>query len=64
MLNIKDNLDNRICDIEGGINTETYREFIINSLIEFYERVDYDLDLMSNEELNDLLILLDDLWWK
>ena len=28
-------LDKRICDVEGGSNTETYRDFIRNSEKEF-----------------------------
>lgn len=64
MINIKKNLDSRICDIEDGANTETYREFINNSLTEFYGEAKYDLDNMSNKELNELLNFLDELWEK
>ena len=66
MMNIKDNLDNRICDVENSKNTETYREFFIQSLIEFYgeSSYEYDLDSMSNIELNELLEHLDNLWSK
>ena len=66
MINIKKNLDSRICDIEDGANTETYREFFIKSLIEFYGASSYewDLDSMTNKELNDLLDHLDCLWEK
>ena len=46
--NIKDNLDNRICDcLENATNTETYREFIVNG----YKYLGCDL---SEEDINDL----------
>lgn len=68
MINIKKNLDTTISDIEvgenGETNTETYREFFVNSLTKFYGEGNYnkDLDNMSNKELNDLLSHLDRLW--
>jgi len=63
MLNDKEILDERICDIEGGRNTQTYREFIRESEKEFgYEHM--DLENMTDEELNDWVEHLDYLWTK
>lgn len=59
-------LDKRICDVEGGENTETYREYIKSSYKEFYEEdiTDEQLNKMSVDELKKLLEHLDYLWTK
>lgn len=63
MLNDKEILDERICDIEGGRNTQTYREFIRESEEEF--GLEYrDLESMTDKELNDYVEYLDYLWTK
>lgn len=60
----KENLDKRICDIEiGTTNTQTYREFIIESENEF-EIEHKDLDFMNESDLNRYLDFLDELWYK
>ncbi|MED1467586.1 hypothetical protein [Bacillus salipaludis] len=60
----KKNLDRRICDIESeSKNTQTYREFIIQSEEEFGLRP-RNLDNMSNEQLTEYLDFLDFLWGK
>lgn len=64
MENIKENLDNRICDcLENATNTETYREFIINGWKELgcdlSEKEINDLSNKTNEELNDIVDELD-----
>lgn len=58
--------DRRICDVEpGATNTETYREFLVNSIREFYGDVPLpDFDAMSEEELNDWIDEMDMLWEK
>ena len=65
MENIKDNLDKRICDcLEGATNTETYKEFIVNSWkelgYEFEEEEIAALYIKTNEELN---FIVDELDW-
>jgi len=56
---MKKQLDERICDlVEGGENTETYREFIRNSEEEFGMNSE-DIDNMKAEELNVYLNFLD-----
>lgn len=60
---IKDKLDKRICDVEGGDNEETYREFIKVSEIAF-ELEHKDLDSMSDEDLGTYIQWLDYLWTK
>lgn len=60
---LKENLDKRICDVEDCDNTQTFREFIIESEKEFYLK-HKDLDSLTEEELNSYLDFLDDLWWK
>lgn len=60
---LKENLDKRICDVEDCDNTQTFREFIIESEKEFYLK-HKDLDSLTEEELNSYLYFLDDLWWK
>ena len=64
MENIKENLDNKICDcLENATNTETYREFIINGWkalgCDLSEKEIYDLSNKTNEELNDIVEELD-----
>ena len=60
----KESLDKRICDVEiVTTNTDTYREFLQQS-IERFEIGQYDLDNLSDEELTDLLDFIDDLWDK
>ena len=60
MLNIKNNLDKRICDcLDNATNTQTYREFIINGWKELNMPLDdkeiQSIDLVSNEELNHMV---------
>lgn len=59
----KENLDKRICDVEGVSNTQTYREFIRKSE-EYFEIHPVDIDKMGDEELNKYLNFLDSLWDK
>jgi hypothetical protein len=64
MENIKDNLDNRICDcLDNATNTETYKEFIVNAWkylgCELTEKEISDLYTNSNEELNNIIEELD-----
>lgn len=63
----KDDFDRRICDVEpNATNTETYREFMVNSIRCFYgpdARIP-DFDSMSEEELNDRIDEMDYLWEK
>lgn len=59
----KENLDKRICDVEGVSNTQTYREFIRKSE-ECFEIHPVDIDKMGDEELNKYLNFLDSLWDK
>lgn len=63
----KIDFDKRICDVEpGASNTETYREFLINSIRYFYGESAKipDFDSMSEEELNDRIEEMDYLWEK
>lgn len=63
----KTNLDKRICDIEpNASNTETYREFLINSYRYFYgnDIAIPDFDKMSEEELQDRIDEMDWFWEK
>lgn len=62
----KADFDRRICDMEpGASNTETYREFLVNSIRHFYGDVPLpDFDAMSEEELNDRIDEMDYLWEK
>lgn len=69
MENIKDNLDNRICDcLDNATNTETYKEFIINAWKylgnPMTEEEIVNLYYKSNEELNEIVEELDNLLWK
>lgn len=59
----KSDLDKRICDIEGGDNTQTYREFITDSENEF-ELDHVNIDDMTEMELNKYLNFLSELGWK
>jgi hypothetical protein len=59
---LKEKLDIRICDdVKEASNTETYREFILNSEDEF-ELEHSDIDTMTEEELEDYIEYLDTLW--
>lgn len=60
----KDNLDERICDIEPGANNpETYREYIRITEKEF--NICYaPIDSMDEEELSSYLNFMDELWEK
>lgn len=67
MSDYKSKLDKRICDVEdGATNTETYREFIINSIHHFYgeQAIIPDLDKLPEEELEYLIDELDWFWEK
>lgn len=59
----KNDLDKRICDVEGVSNTQTYREFIEQSELEFGIGP-VDLDNLTEKDLNDYLDWLDELWDK
>jgi hypothetical protein len=59
----KENLDKRICDVEGSANEETFRTFIMDSEEEFGMEP-RDLDSMTDEELHEYLEFLDYLWTK
>lgn len=56
-------LDKRICDCEGGNNTETYREFIKSSEKEFCLHLG-NIDNCDDDTLTALINWLDDLWDK
>lgn len=64
----KEDFDKRICDVEpGATNTETYREFLINSMKFFSGKEDYkipDFDNFTEEFLNELIDEYDYLWEK
>lgn len=59
----KENLDKRICDVEGSANEETFREYIKNSENEFGMK-HKDLDNLDDEKLHEYLEFLDYLWTK
>jgi hypothetical protein len=59
----KENLDKRICDVEGSANEETFREFIRNSEEEFGME-HRNLDNLGDEKLNEYLEFIDYLWNK
>lgn len=68
-LDIKNNLDNRICDVETeAINKQTYREYIVEGIREFKfvddENVDEQLNELDNNMLNKLVDFIDYLWEK
>lgn len=54
----KSDLDKRICDVEGGWSTKTYREFIRQCENDF-DMDNADLDNMSEKDLNDHIDFLD-----
>ena len=56
-------LDKRMRDVEGGANTQTYREFIRESE-EAFELEKMDLDNMSDDNLTEYIDFLDYLWTK
>lgn len=61
-MNIKNNLDNRICDCEPDAeNTETYRGYIINTF-KTLGMEEPNLDNYTNEELKQCLSICNDLW--
>ena len=57
----KNDLDKRICDLEGGFNEQTYREHIRESEKAFCME-EADIENLNQAELNDYLELLDWLW--
>ena len=59
----KEDLDKRICDVEGSANEETFRTFIRDSEEEFGMEP-RDLDSMTDEKLHEYLEFLDYLWTK
>lgn len=59
----KSNLDNRIMDVEGGVNPQTYREFIRESEMIFGLN-DVDLDRITDEQLKHYLKELNYIWEK
>lgn len=59
----KQDLDKRICDVEGVQNTQTYREFIRSSE-ESFDMDKVDIDNMEDKELNEYIEFLDYLWDK
>ena len=63
-MNIKENLDKRICDCEQGAeNTQTYREFIAEIEQELGLRYS-DVDNMIEEEVREHLEWLDNICGK
>lgn len=59
--------DRRICDVEKkATNTETYREFLINTYKYFYGDDCFlpNFDKMTEREINELLDEADMLWEK
>lgn len=55
-------LDKRICDVEpNAANTQTYREFILESMEEFGLPM---IDFTNEEEVVNTLEFCDDLWSK
>lgn len=59
----KEDLDKRICDIEGGDNTQTFREFIVESEKEFGFNNE-SIDMFTDEGLNKYIYFLDYLYEK
>ena len=61
MLNLRENLEKRICDCEeGATNTQTYLEFIIEGYKDIgcdlsESKIEYLKSKANNEELNDVL---------
>jgi len=63
-INLKENLDKRICDCEDGqTNTQTYRDYIRASEEEF-GIAPAPIDGMEEEELQQYLNFMDELWNK
>lgn len=62
-LSLKEKLDLRICDCEAADNTQTYREFIVESETAFGMQHS-DLDTMGDTELVQYLEFLGSLWDK
>lgn len=63
-MKLKECLDKRICDVEvNANNTQTFREFIQEFENEFGIRA-ANLDMMSEEELQNYLNFMDELWYK
>ena len=63
-IELKDVLDERICDIEeDSDNIQTYREFIRESE-GIFEIMNSDIDLMEEDELRNYLDYMDELWNK
>ena len=63
----REDFDKRICDVEpGATNTETYREFLVNSIHYFCGKsaIIPDFDEMTEDELNDCIDEMDYLWEK
>ena len=56
-------LDRRICDVEGGENTETYREFIRKSE-EVFGMANEPIDYYPDYEINMYIMELNYLWEK
>lgn len=68
-IDIKNNLDSRICDVEtDAINKQTYREYIIEGIKEFQfvdgENIDEQLNELDNKNLNKLVDFINYLWEK
>ena len=65
MENIKENLDNRLCDcLEGSTNTKTYREFFIWGWKELnLPMSDCELEALNNMTNDELNEMLDELEW-
>lgn len=59
----KNDLDKRICDLEGGSNEQTYREYI-RETEEKFGIGEMDIEELTQTEFQDYLRLLDWLWTK
>lgn len=58
-------IDRRICDVEECDNTETYREFIHDSLKSIDNDIsDKEIDEMTDDERTQLLSFANDIWDK
>ena len=58
-----DMIDKRICDCEDCSNTQTYRDFIMESYLEFGCGIP-DLEQLKDDDLDRLIDFCDDLWMK
>ena len=58
-----DMIDKRICDCEDCSNTQTYREFIVESYLEFGLGAP-TLDQLKDDDLDRLIDFCDDLYMK